>query len=88
MADLRLSQYEACDRQRGSTYVRRILEKKLGGRILEALQVLVDLALFFQEHGCGRLSCMSIAVGSRWLAEFKPLAALVLSEVARVPAAR
>jgi hypothetical protein len=32
-----------------------IFEKEFGASILKALQVLVDLALFFQEHCCGRL---------------------------------
>jgi len=38
-----------------STDHRRVVEKEFGAGILEALQVLVDLALFFQKHICGRL---------------------------------
>jgi hypothetical protein len=30
-----------------------VFEKEVGRRILEALQVLVDLALFFQKHFAG-----------------------------------
>lgn len=52
---------------RSKTYVWRVFEKEVGRRILEALEILVDLALVFQKHGCGRLGRMSIARGSRLL---------------------
>jgi hypothetical protein len=35
--------------------MRGVLEETLGDGVLESLQVLVELALVFQEHGCGRL---------------------------------
>lgn len=43
----------------------RVLQKEVRGRIFEALELLVDLALVFQEHSCGRLERMSNAQGSR-----------------------
>lgn len=36
-------------------YVWRVLEKALCNGVLEALEVLVNLALFVQKHGCSRL---------------------------------
>lgn len=37
------------------TYVRRVLEQALRDGVLEALNVLVDLALLVEDHGGGRL---------------------------------
>jgi hypothetical protein len=49
----------------GKTYVWRVLKKEVGRCILKPLEILVDLALVFQKHGCGRLERMSIGRGSR-----------------------